>query len=166
MGPYQMRDYVWVGQRMERVTAPYVIDTQYGKKHVVLVGCSHVRDTSSAQFATIQRQFARLEPQVAFNEGGQIDSAERYATIQEGIRKNGENGVMKYLCDQAGIRLLNGDLAEELEFPLMLRRYDRNDLLLYYVMERVVVPYLSGSYGNQSFDELYQKAVPDWFVKG
>lgn len=150
---------------MEHVKTPYVIDAQYGRKHVLLVGCNHTRDTSSPQCVVIQQQFRKLQPQVAFNEGGQLDPAENYATVQEGIQQNGETGVMKYLCDRAGIQLLDGDLAEHIELPLMLRKYGKDDLLLYYVMERLVVPYLSGAYGNQPFESLYEKAVPDWFVK-
>ncbi|RYF49583.1 MAG: hypothetical protein EOO39_45395 [Cytophagaceae bacterium] len=102
---------------------------------------------------------------MAFNEGGQLDPSQHYTTVQEGIRRNGETGVMKYLCDRSGIQLLDGDLAEDIEFPLMLRKYSKDDLLLYYVMERLVVPYLSGAYGNQPFESFYEKAVPDWFVK-
>ena len=165
MGSFTMRNYVWVGKRMEHVKTPYVIDTQHGRKHVLLVGCNHTRDTSSPQFVVIQQRFRQLQPQVAFNEGGQLGPAEQYATVQEGIQRNGETGVMKYLCDRAGIQLQNGDLAEHIEFPLMLRKYRKDDLLLYYVMERLVVPYLSGAYGSQSFESLYEKAVPDWFVK-
>lgn len=150
---------------MERVKTPYVIDAQHGKKHVLLVGCNHTRDTLSPQFVVIQQQFSKLQPQMAFNEGGQLDPAEHYATVQEGISRNGETGVMKYLCDRAGVQLLDGDLAEHIEFPLMLRKYGKDDLLLYYVMERLVVPYLSGAYGSQSFESLYEKAVSDWFVK-
>ena len=150
---------------MERVKIPYVIDAEYGKRHVLLVGCNHTHDTASPQFVVIQQQFSRLQPQVAFNEGGQLNPAEHYATVQEGISRNGETGVMKYLCDRAGIPLLDGDLAEHIEFPLMLRKYGKDDLLLYYVMERLVVPYLSGAYGSQSFESLYEKAIPDWFVK-
>lgn len=165
MGPFMMRNYVWVGKRMERVKTPYVIDARHGRKHVLLIGCNHTRDTASPQFVVIQQQFRKLQPQVAFNEGGQLDPAEQYATVQEGISRNGETGVMKYLCDRTGIQLLNGDLAEHVEFPLMLHKYGKDDLLLYYVMERLVVPYLGGAYGSQSFESLYEKAIPDWFVK-
>ncbi|MBX0335483.1 hypothetical protein K3G39_19790 [Pontibacter sp. HSC-14F20] len=73
--------------------------------------------------------------------------------------------MLKYLSDQAGVPLRNGDTPDSLEFRLMLPRYPKDDLFLYYMMERLVVPYLNKAYGERPFEELYARVVDAWFVK-
>lgn len=136
-------DYVEVGRRMEHAQTPYVIDVANGLKRLVFIGCNHVRDSTDQQFTLIQQYFNQLKPQVAFNEGGQINESVRYPSLPKAVFKAGETGCLKYLSDQAGIRLLNGDTPDSLEFALTLQQYPKEDLYLYYAMERIVIPYLS-----------------------
>jgi hypothetical protein len=79
--------------------------------------------------------------------------------------KYGETGALKYLSDSARIRMWDGDMADSAEFKVTLKKYNKEDLLLYYVMERLVIPYLSGAYSKQPFEELYHKAIKKWFVQ-
>lgn len=161
-GPYKTQSYVWVGKQFDRVRAPYVIDVKQGAKRLVFIGCEHVYDTTHRQYDAIDRHFAELKPQIAFNEGGTV--TRRFASRNEAIRTNSETGYIKYLSDQAGISLVNGDLPDSLEFTLTLKKYPKDQLFLYYIMERLVIPYLSGAYGQQPFEPLYDKAIREWFV--
>ena len=61
-----MVNYVKVGEMMDTVEAPYVVDVKKGNKRVVLVGCVHVRDSTHRQFAVLERYFTELQPQVGF----------------------------------------------------------------------------------------------------
>lgn len=164
-GPYKTRNYVRVGKRMTRVQPPYVIDLRHRTKRLVFVGCDHNRDSTHRQFATIERYFTDLNPQITFNEGGQIRESLHFASRNEAAAADGETGVLKYLSDRAGIRLMNGDLTDSLEFSVTLRQHNKDELFLYYVMERLVIPYLSGAYGKRSFADLYATAIPRWFVQ-
>lgn len=143
--PFRTIDYVEVGKRMAHARPPYVIDlsNQEKSKRLLFIGCNHVRDSTDQQFALIQRYFAQLKPQIAFNEGGQVSESVHYPSLGNAVFKAGETGCLKYLSDQAGTRLLNGDTPDSLEFYLTLQRYPKEELYLYYVMERVVIPYLS-----------------------
>jgi hypothetical protein len=162
--PYRMVDYVEVGKGFDTVRTPYVIDLKNGYKRLVFVGCEHTRDTAHPQFAAIERYFSDLEPQIAFNEGGQIKDSVRYRSRSEAAAHNGETGCLKYFSDRAGIRMMNGDLADSAEFAITLRKHPREELFLYYVMERIVQPYLMGMYGKGPFEETYERYVKEWFV--
>lgn len=62
--------------------------------------------------------------------------------------------------------MLNGDTPEPQEFAMMLKRYPMAELYLYYMTERLVVPYLNGAYGQQPFEPLFKRAAKEWFVGG
>lgn len=161
-GAYKTRTYVWVGKEMNHVHPPYIIDLHKGRKRLVFVGCVHVRDTTHQQFAAIKRHFTNANPQITFNEGGQV--VKQYASLNEAITNSGETGCLKFLSDQAGIKMVNGDIVDSLEYKLMLQKYPKDQLFLYYVMERLVTPYLFTGRDKRSFDELYATAVSRWFV--
>ncbi len=162
--PYTTVDYVTVGKMMDTIRPPYIIDVSHGPKHVVFIGCDHNRDTAHPQFREIAGRFNSLRPQLSFNEGGQIPDTLHFSSLNDGITHKGETGALKYLSDQAGIRMLNGDLSDSLEFAITLRKYPADQLLLYYLMERLVIPYLSGAYGNRPFEEMYNDVIQHWFV--
>ncbi|KAB7730982.1 hypothetical protein F5984_09125 [Rudanella paleaurantiibacter] len=105
---------------------------------------------------------ADIKPQVALHEGGQV--TERYISRNEAIRKDGETGCLAYLCDKANIPLINGDMSDTLEYQLMLGRYPKSKLFLYYIMERTVIPHLTGANGTQPFEEVYRYEIPVYFV--
>ena len=159
-----MVNYVKVGEMMDTVEAPYVVDVKKGNKRVVLVGCVHVRDSTHRQFAALERYFTELQPQLAFNEGGQISEATHYGSLNQAAAQRGEIGSLKYLSDRAGIKLLNGDIEDSTEFAITLKKHPKDKLFLYYVMERIVTPYVYGAYGKGAFKEKYEKFVQDWFV--
>jgi hypothetical protein len=162
--PYRMIDYVEVGKGFDTVRTPYVIDLKNGNKRLVFVGCEHVRDTAHPQFAAIERYFHDLKPQITFNEGGQIKDSVRYRSRNEAAAHDGETGCLKFFSDRAGIRMMNGDLPDSAEFLITLRKHPREELFLYYVMERIVNPYLMGMYGKGPFEETYERYVNKWFV--
>ena len=157
------RDYVTVGKLMDSVAPPYVIDVQEGLKHLVFIGCEHVKDTTHPQFKQIVELYAELKPQVAFNEGGKIPENMRFSSLNEAIRMDGETGVNKFLADEINIKLLNGDTPDSLEFALNARRNDVKRLFVYYVVERMAIPYKYGAYGDMPFESFYEKVRLTWF---
>ncbi|HEX8020928.1 hypothetical protein, partial [Mucilaginibacter sp.] len=87
---YIVRDYVKVGKMMDTVKTPYVINvTGKNGKRIVFIGCVHDADSTSPQFGIIGKYFNELQPQLVFNEGGQIADSIHYTTINEAIRKDG-----------------------------------------------------------------------------
>jgi hypothetical protein len=163
--PYQTIDYVTVGKMMDTVKSPYVIDLKKGTKRLVFIGCDHGRDTASVTYKIIGDYFNKLKPDIAFNEGGQMTDSIRFGSPAEGFQEKGETGTLKYWSDKAGIRMMNGDTPDRQEFAITLKRYPADQLFLYYIMERLVIPYLSGAYGKVPFEELYPKAIQKWFIQ-
>jgi hypothetical protein len=162
---YRTINYVTVGKMMDTVKAPYIIDLKHGSKRLVFIGCDHSHDTASGLYKVIGQYFNNLKPEIAFNEGGQVADSIHFTSAAEGFQEKAETGTLKYWSDLAGIRMMNGDMPDSLEFAATLKQYPADKLFLYYMMERLVIPYLSGAYGNKPFEELYPKAVKKWFVQ-
>jgi hypothetical protein len=157
-------DYVEVGKVFPTIKSPYVIDVKNGNKRIVFIGCNHIKDTTDSQFDVIGKYFTDFRPQIAFNEGGQQSENVRYKSRNEAILKKGETGCLKYYSDKSRIPLLNGDTEDNVEFSITLNKYPKDKLFLYYIMERLVIPYLQGAYGNTPFEQMYPNVIDKWFV--
>jgi hypothetical protein len=161
--PYATRSYLEVGPLLENAMKPVVFDLTQGNKRLVFIGCDHLEDSLHPQFARIGELFASERPQVAFNEGGSVRKDRRYASLAEAVAKDGETGVNKYWCDRTGIELLNGDMNDSTEFALMGAKYTRDELYLYYMMERFFGPKAMGAYEAGSYASLFPKYV-NWVL--
>jgi hypothetical protein len=155
--------YVLVGKIMDSLKAPYIIDVYQGSKRLIFVGCEHEQDSMHPQFKKIEGSYSELKPQLAFNEGGQISENVHYVSMNDAIRGDGETGVNKYCADKTGIKLMNGDTRDSLEFAINSRKNDAKKLFVYYVMERLAIPFKYGAYGDISFESFYNKAIVKWF---
>jgi hypothetical protein len=158
-------DYITVGKMMDTIKPPYIIDLTRNHKRLVFIGCDHNRDSTHPQFKVIEKYFNDLQPELAFNEGGQVAFILHIPSRTVAASRRGETGVLKYLSDSAGIHMMNGDVEDSTEYAITLKQYPQDQLLLYYLMERLVIPYLYGAYGNGSFEELYHKVIDKWFIK-
>lgn len=154
-------DYVAVGRMLDSIPVPYVIDVRKDSKRLVFVGCEHQQDSSHIQFKMIGDYYKELLPQVSFNEGGQVQ--QHYVSLNEAIRKDGETGANKFFADKFGIKLVNGGTPDSLEFALNARRNDVRKLFVYYVVERMAIPYKCGAYGDMPFESFYEKVHTKWF---
>jgi hypothetical protein len=156
-------NYTEVGVLMDSVKTPYVIDVKSGDKRLVFIGCVHQQDSTHPQFKLIETYYKEFAPQLAFNEGGQIAKDKTYSNLNEAIRNDGETGVNKYCADKLGVELLNGDTKDSLEFAINVKRNDVKKLFVYYIIERLAVPYKYGAYENSPFIEVYNKRIDRWF---
>lgn len=163
---YPMTDYVQVGLMLQNIGGPTVLDLKNSQgKQVVLVGCPHSQDTTAKEFDLIDIYFKHLKPQIAFNEGGTVREDIHYTSRNEAIRDRGETGLLKYHCDAAGIKMLNGDFTEEEEFNAMLKLYPKDELLLYYTFERFIIPYKYGMDSDKPLEEAYTNFINGYLTK-
>jgi hypothetical protein len=135
---YQIKDYLEVAKILQKNPSghfPLVFNLKAGKKHLIFIGTAHTREITQ-QADSIDYYFNVLQPQVAFNEGGQVSKDQHYGSRDEAIREDAEIGQLKYLCDKQNIALLNGDLLTEGEFKELFKIHDREDVLLYTACER------------------------------
>ncbi len=146
---------------MDSIQPPYIINVSNGKKRIVFIGCDHNNDSTHPQYKIIEKYAMDLQPQIAFNEGGQIADSIHYTSLNEAAFNDGETGALKFCADQLGIRMMNGDTPFKTELPLALQRHSKEELYLYYVMERFAIPYHYGAYGKKIFDNVFaENAVP------
>jgi hypothetical protein len=140
---YQTKDYLEVAKFLEKNSTdnfPLIIKLNTGKKHLIFIGTAHTREITK-QADSIDYYFDSLQPQVAFNERGQVSKDEHYKNRDEAINQDAEIGQLKYLCDKNKIELLNGDLSTADEFKELFKIYSREEVLLYTCCERFFAPY-------------------------
>jgi hypothetical protein len=137
-------------------TIPYT-DLSNGKKHLVFFGASHTRDIAHPQFKQLEKAFRDLSPEIAFNEGGQIPEDRTYPHFDSAIQKKGETGCVKYLCDESGIKMMNGDMEDTEEFTALLKIIPQDQVYLYMATERFLNPFNLGHFDNMTLDEAFQK---------
>ncbi|MCD4746641.1 MAG: hypothetical protein K8R58_10110 [Bacteroidales bacterium] len=132
---------------------PYVIDLHKNKKHLIVIGTLHSRDTANNMFAEIEKIFADFQPEIAINEGGQITKT--FSDKNSAIIKNGEFGLLKFLCDNQNIKMLNGDMPDNKEFDELSKYYSKDETLFFFASERFVLPY---TYWDEkgNLDSLYE----------
>ena len=135
---YHTKDYLEVAKILETNPAdnyPFVIKLKAGKKQLIFIGTAHTREITK-QADSIDFYFQQLNPQIAFNEGGQVAKEKHYNNRNEAITQDAEIGQLKYLSDNQNIELINGDLLTANEFDELFKLYDRESVLLYTCCER------------------------------
>jgi uncharacterized Rmd1/YagE family protein len=162
---FETRNYVKVGQLFDSIKPAYVIDVSNGNKRIVFIGCEHQMAANHPQFAAIETYFKALQPQITFNEGGQIADTIRYKTYQMGIEKNGESGALKYLSDNIGIKMRDGDMSDSLQFAYTSRYHTQEEWYLYYMIERIIVPYYYDKNKKESLDTVFSKTTKGYFTR-
>lgn len=149
----------------DSIKPPYVIDVKNGNKRIVFIGCEHQMAANHPQFAAIETYFKALQPQITFNEGGQISDTIRYKTYQAGIEKNGESGALKYLSDSSGIKMMDGDMSDSLQFAYTSRYHTQEEWYLYYMMERIIIPFYYDKNKKEPLDTVFSKTTKGYFTR-
>jgi hypothetical protein len=140
-------------------------DLSHGKKRLIFFGSSHVRDISHPQFKQIVNAFNKLNPQIAFNEGGQVPENRKYATIDSAILADGETGVLKYLCDSASIKMMNGDMENREEFAALQKEFPTDQIYLYLAVERFLDGYRRGHYPGIALEQAWKDKFISYLVE-
>jgi hypothetical protein len=161
---YPTIDYLTVKLKLDTLNKSYresgifptVISTSFnGKKAITFFGASHVRDAEHPQFKLLMKSFNEQNPQIAFNEGGQIPDSVHFSSVKLAVENEGETGVLKMLCDQKGIKMMNGDMTEKEEFAALLAKFPRDQVYLYLATERFLNPYKQGFLGKQAIEKMF-----------
>ncbi|MBL7816615.1 MAG: hypothetical protein JNL70_16460 [Saprospiraceae bacterium] len=162
---YVTKTYVEVGRLFDSITPPYIIDLTNGNKRLVFVGCEHQLPDTHRQFKIIEQYFNELNPQITFNEGGQWADSIKFASKKAAILRGGEAAFLKYLSDSIGIKMMNGDMTEKEEFALTSRYHTQEEWYLYYMIERIVIPYHYETGRKASIDSVFSKTTRGYFAK-
>jgi hypothetical protein len=170
---YPTYDYLLVKKKLDTINAefnksgykPTFLKLTKNNKSLVFFGASHVRDTLHPQFKAVKDAFLAQKPQVAFNEGGQIPEEKTFKSEGEAILEDGETGLLKHLCNQSQIKLINGDMDTAEEFNGLLKAFPKDQVLLYLACERFLNPYKSGFLGDMPIEAAYQKDFLTYLTK-
>jgi hypothetical protein len=162
---FDTRDYVIVGKMFDTIIPPYIIDVKKDNKRIVFIGCEHQMEANHRQFAAIEQYFMELKPQITFNEGGQWADSIHFKTTQEAIERGGEAAILKYYSDSLGIKMMNGDMSDSLQFAHTSRYHTQEEWYLYYMIERLIVPYYYHKNRKESLDTVFSKTTKGYFTR-
>jgi hypothetical protein len=163
---YPTKDYLEVARlfRDSIKSFPQVIDISNKQKRLIFIGTAHTTQITH-QADSIANIFNRLKPQIAFNEGGIVSASTKFESQEEGITKMAETGQLKFLCDQAGIPMVNGDLEDSTEWAELFKMHSRRDVLLYMCNERFLDLYAKGWIDTiPGIQKCYQKEFIDYYT--
>ncbi|HEY8937684.1 MAG TPA: hypothetical protein VIM65_20800, partial [Cyclobacteriaceae bacterium] len=165
---YETRDYLMVTKYLDTINAslqkqfdssgtysmPYN-DLSHGKKRLIFFGTNHVRDVTHPQFNQLAKLFREMKPEISFNEGGQIPFDRFYPDMDSAIHAGGETGCLKFLSDQANIKMMNGDMEDKEEFAELLKSFPKDQVYLYMAVERFLNPYKQGRFPGITLQEAF-----------
>jgi hypothetical protein len=132
-------------------------DKTKGNKHLIYLGEQHGNDPNDSRFDTIQKYFSLYNPTILLNEGGQVADSIHFKSREDAIQKKGTIGFLKFLADNAKLKLQNADCPDSLEISSLLRKYDRNKILYVLVVQRFIPPFISGYNGAKDLKAEYKK---------
>ncbi len=175
---YETRDYLTVTKYLDTINASlqsqldssgtYLMpcnDLVHGDKRLIFFGANHVRDANHPQFAQLEKLFREMKPEVSFNEGGQIPYDRFYPSMDSAIHANGETGCLKFLSDQAHIKMMNGDMDDKEEFAELLKIIPKDQIYLYMTVERFLNPYKQGRFPGMTLQEAFQQKFINYLEK-
>jgi hypothetical protein len=162
---YETMDYVKVGQLFDSIKPPYIIDVKNGNKRIVFIGCEHQMEANHPQFAAIETYFKALQPHIAFNEGGQWADSIHFKTTNEAIKRGGEAAILKYFSDSLGIKMMNGDMSDSLQFAFTSRYHTQEEWYLYYMIERLIIPFYYDKNKTEPLDTVFSKTTKGYFTR-
>ena len=123
---------------------PYLPMLNKKTRQLNVIGTQHGFDTTGTMFTIIEDVFNKLKPEIIINEGGNLTKI--YTSRNQAIKRSGELGLEKYMADNAGIKTINGDLPDKLEFEQLSKAYSKEEPLVYFASERFIFPYAFGQY--------------------
>ncbi len=133
---------------------PYVIDLSHREKRLVVLGTQHSFDSLNPMYESMERIFYNVLPDILINEGGDLHKS--YTSLGQAITEDSDLGFDKYLADKLGIETVNGDEPQRLEFMELADAFSREEAIMFYGTERLLLPYVFGEYAGD-LDHLYER---------
>ncbi len=113
---------------------PYILDLQKGDKRLIVYGCMHTFNPEDSMLVDIENRFLSLQPDFAFNEGGDWPIFDdRFETV----RKSGEQGFLKFICYKNNIPVRSYEPTPKKEYGHLLSKYNKNNVLLMYFCRQI-----------------------------
>ncbi|MBL7700690.1 MAG: hypothetical protein JNM14_00450 [Ferruginibacter sp.] len=128
-----------------------------GNKHLIYFGEQHGNDPNDPRFDTIQKYFSLYKPAILLNEGGPVADSLHFTSRVDAIQKKGTIGFLKFLADNAKVKLQNADCPDSLEIASLLTKYNRNKVLYFLVLQRFVPQFTAGYDGAKKLETEYGK---------
>lgn len=128
-----------------------------GTKQLLYFGEQHGNDPNDSRFDTIQKYFSLFNPTIILNEGGQVTDTLHFKSREDAIMKKGTLGFLKFLADNAKLKLQNADCPDSIEISSLLRKYDKSKILYFLVLQRFVPQFVAGYNGATDLKAEYVK---------
>lgn len=125
---------------------PYVWERRHRGKQAVVIGTRHIRDADSPMYASIERIFERVRPQIVLHESTAPEALKSMSRA-DAIHVGADLGFAVHLAGSHGIATRSADASAREEIRELLVHYDAREILVFLTMQRLV-----GSVRNQDLD--------------
>lgn len=140
-------DYLRLKGSTKFDSAPYVWERKEGRKHIVVIGTSHLLDPQSPMYQRMAAIFERVQPQFILHESTVPDDLAT-ETRDQAIRRGADLGFTVQLARQLGIPTESADAPAREELKELLAHHSASEVFVYLVATRLV-----GSYRNPNMKE-------------
>ena len=120
-------------RRTEHLT-PYVLDLSIGHGRLVYVGARHTNDPTSSEVSLIEWLWTQLEPELAFNEGGDPPTEK---TKVAAVRRFGEAGLVRYLAMRDGVSVASLDPSRAQQADAAMLHFSAEQVKTFFALLQV-----------------------------
>ena len=114
---------------------PFYLELKTPRGELLYCGIFHTNSPDDPQIGQIIKYWEEFQPTLAFCEGKKWPPA---ATLQESIRRYGEQGLISFLAAQDGIKLKCLDLSLTRQAVFLSHYFFPGHIKIYYVLREVV----------------------------
>jgi hypothetical protein len=107
---------------------PYVLEFQVGEGALLIFGARHVFDPADPQIADIEREWARFNPTVAFNEGGNPPTLDSQPAA---VERFGEPGLVRFLAGKQRVPIATFEPRDADEREALLKKYSDEQVAVF-----------------------------------
>ena len=113
---------------------PYIIDISCPPAHLVYVGTHHINDPQHVEARLIEHLWSQLDPEIAFNEGGNPPTLD---DRDEAIRKHGEPGLVRFLAARYAVPVRSIDPRRSELLKGLRRRFTPEQIKTFWLLQQV-----------------------------
>lgn len=135
----------------KEIVLPYILNVKKGDKHLIYYGTRHSYNPQDSMFFEIENLFKNLNPDLAFNEGGNdwpvIDDRDSTIIL------TGDPGFIRYLSRENNVPVTSIEPPDSLEYKYLLSKYQKKDVLLMYFCRQIEQLQHQGAMTDKDFIE-------------
>lgn len=115
---------------------PYILKYSARGKSLIFFGSIHTFNSKHPQFKELQKLFKNFKPEIVLVEGG--ISPEKFASKEEATKKEGERGLIQYLCEKFDTPIISCEPKLKSLANKLARKYSKEEVFLSLIIREIL----------------------------